>query len=163
MAVAFPRSTRSLGADGFRLTLIGLAIAGALLIAWCIWFFATEITQYASSDQGRALDSDVVVAAFDKTDLPRIVRGQRARYFPDGGVAGHSLAVPMVVTEVHRAADGASGQVRLVTLLDRRSAAVALGDTSGRVEIETGVMSPAQMVLQGSGGAGQRANRQNRQ
>ncbi|NIP27587.1 MAG: hypothetical protein GWO38_28200, partial [Phycisphaerae bacterium] len=77
MAVPFARSTRSLSADNFHFTLIGLVLAGLLLGMWCLWFFLADVKLLASSQEAQTIDGEVVVALFPKEEIHRIVRGQR--------------------------------------------------------------------------------------
>ena len=53
MATAFSRSLRSLQGDSFRLTLIALPTAVALLLGWSGWFFFSRVSLYAVTDSAR--------------------------------------------------------------------------------------------------------------
>ncbi len=53
MATAFSRTLRSLESHGFRSTLVALALAMALLLAWGPWFFLARVSLYAVTDTAR--------------------------------------------------------------------------------------------------------------
>ena len=154
MAIPFPRSTRSLAADGFRYTLLGLAIAILLLIAWGGWFFGATVTLYESSEQARLnlIDGEIIQVEFSKEQLANIKRGQRARFFPDG----ETIALTAVVTDVYQPQQNSNqssalGQVSLI-LIDERRIPISLDhNTQGRVEIETEHLVPAQLLLRSAG------------
>lgn len=46
MSTPFSRSMRSLAADGFHRSMVGLLIAAALLISWVVWFCLGRVTLY---------------------------------------------------------------------------------------------------------------------
>lgn len=52
-APTFSRYMRSLGADGQRRTLLGLAVAFAVLGAWCAWLFLARVTLYEVTSEAR--------------------------------------------------------------------------------------------------------------
>ncbi len=49
MPAPFANTLRSLNADRFRASLIGLGVALVLLIAWGSWFFLAQVTIYEVS------------------------------------------------------------------------------------------------------------------
>lgn len=151
MAVPFARSTRSLNADKFRFSLVGLVLAMLLLGGWCLWFFFAQITLFASSQEAQVVEGELIVALFPKEDLHRIVRGQHARFQPDG-VALDAGGVACLVTEVGRNASG-QGLVQLAVLHQQLQVPVA-PDATGQVDIEVGQLSPAKLVLQAMGLSG---------
>ncbi len=53
MATAFSRSVRSLEADGFRRSIVGLLLVILLLGAWTAWFFLARVARYEVTDQAR--------------------------------------------------------------------------------------------------------------
>lgn len=57
MAIPFSRSMRSLQADDFRRSAWGLALAGALLLAWTLWFILSRVSIYEVTDAAR-LEAD---------------------------------------------------------------------------------------------------------
>jgi hypothetical protein len=53
LATPFRRSLRSLHNDGFRLTGLALALAGALVLAWGAWFVLARVSVYAVTSDAR--------------------------------------------------------------------------------------------------------------
>lgn len=104
MAIAFSRSLRSLQADGWRATLIGLMIALVLLMAWCSWFFFTSIDFTVSGTITGHDDNGFLIVQFPSTETAHIKRGQQAQIIdPNSKNKLYAL-----VTEVEN-----SGQVKL--------------------------------------------------
>ena len=143
MAVPFPRSIRSLKADSFRYTLIGLAIASVLLLAWGHWFFGTEVTLYQHSKRAYSQDQ-LIIGEFPSDKLRGIRLGQRALFYPEDDAD----AIAVIVSEIRRDAD--SGQPSRVVFVAQQNRYVTDG-TTGRVEIAVAKLSPAQLLLQQSG------------
>ena len=146
MAVDFSRTTRALATDRYRLVLLGLAVAMALLLAWSIWFFRAEVRFVETSRTAEVIGDGAIRAEFDADRAGRIDFGQSARFLPDADKA----PVPVSVTEVQR--HGTS--VELVLVIDSHHDPGLLlepGET-GRVLIETERLSPAQLVMQLAGG-----------
>lgn len=50
---AFYRSRRSMGNDGFRLSLLWMLLVALLLAAWLAWFFLARVARYEVSDEAR--------------------------------------------------------------------------------------------------------------
>ncbi len=146
MAVDFSRTTRALAADGYRLVLIGLAVAILLLLAWSAWFFGSEIHFHATSRAARVIGDGAIRAEFTAGRVERIDYGQSARFLPDNATA----PVPVIVTEVRRRGD----TLELTLVIDSHHDAGLLLDTgeTGRVRIETERLSPAQLVMRLAGG-----------
>ena len=162
MAVAFARTLRALNADGYRLTLAALAAAMVLLLAWCVWFFVTEITFFETSQDAYVDDEGFVIAQFDSEKLKRIQRGQTARFRPEGQLL-ETAGVPLQVAAVSRQPQAAEGQVRLLPprprSADTRSADARSADArsvatarlwpglTGRVDVVVERATPARLVL----------------
>lgn len=79
MSSPFTRSLRSLEADRFRPQALWLAMGTALLVAWTVWFFGSEIPLYESSNRGRI----EAVRAVHSVDAP--VAGRVARSYLELG------------------------------------------------------------------------------
>ena len=142
MAIAFSRSLRSLQADRWRATLLGLVVAILLLTAWCGWFFFASI---AFSESGRVLavdDNGFLIAEFPSASLARLKRGQSALVQP-GGTEPNKLALPAVIAEVYPD-DLPPGQIRLA--LPPRHA-VLDNPLQARVQIILERLTPMQLVL----------------
>lgn len=151
MAIPFARATRSLAADSFRYTLIALAVAILLLLAWGYWFTTASIRFYQTSEDVEIEDSGIVSALFAKEDSQVIVRGQHALFYPDGGIDGRITALAAVVTDVTHKQQSGQAQVQLVLLDERRRVVGPLTGATGRVEIELEQLSPLQLVIRNSG------------
>lgn len=148
MAVPFSRSTRSLSADNHRFALLGLASAMVLVTAWCGWFFFARITLHEISQDARLDNAELIVAVYPKSVLGRIVRGQTARFQPDG--LALKTAIPAVVSEVTRT-DGDVGHVTLILIHERGLPRSLEPNATGQLSIEVGQISPARLVLQAAG------------
>lgn len=72
MSTPFSRTLRSLQADAFRPSLIGMALVAALLLAWLAWFVLAEVSIYAVSQTAR-LEADIASHPIDAPALGRIV------------------------------------------------------------------------------------------
>ena len=159
MAVPFPRSSRALSADSFRYTLMGLAVAGVLLIGWCVWFFGATVTFMESSSEVQLGEGETLVALFPKDKLSRIARDQHARFFPDNSIIGQAGGIPVVVAEVNRLTQTEKGRVIFLIMADRQLAALLPDELSGRIDVEVERVSPAQLVMRSSGlGSGTTTN-----
>jgi hypothetical protein len=53
MSATFSHSLRSLGADGFRHSIIGLLFAAVVLGSWLGWAFLARVTLYEVTDTAR--------------------------------------------------------------------------------------------------------------
>lgn len=146
MAVDFSRTTRALATDRYRLVLFGLAVAMLLLLAWGVWFFRAEIQFYETSLAAQVIGDGAIRAEFAADPAGRLGVGQSARFLPDADKA----PVQVIVTEVQRHGD--TLEVTLV-IPSRHDPGLLLepGET-GRVQIETERLSPAQLVMQLAGG-----------
>lgn len=151
MAVPFPRATRALSADRFVYTLVGLAIAGILLMSWSIWFFGAKIKFTETSEDVWLGEGEMLVAAFPNDKLNRISRGQHARFFPKDSTIGKRGGLSAVVAEVHRSEATEKGQVSFIVIADRETTALLPDELSGRVEVEIEQLSPAQLLMRSSG------------
>lgn len=77
MATPFSRSLRALEADDQRLALAGLAVAAALLIAWCSWFFLATIPHYSHASEVLVQEGSTLRVQFPPGDVALFRRGQR--------------------------------------------------------------------------------------
>ena len=164
MAVPFPRSIRSLNADGFRFTLLSLIVAGVLFLLWTGWFFGATVTLHETSASASLLNGDLIEARFDRQQLRRIARGQQARFFPNADAdidkALAETGVPALVTAVNQTPDGSqtTGEVLLVVTSERRRPPprILAERLEGRVDIAVEQLTPARLTLQAAGlGSGQ--------
>lgn len=149
MAVDFSRTTRALDADGYRLVLIALAVAVLLLLAWGVWFFRAEVGFYQISETARVTEDGTIVAEFPPDASDRIGYGRPALFLPDDVNSDVPESVPVTVTEVQRRASGL--RVILVVAGHTGSGLLLAEGTTGRVQVETDRLTPAQLVLRLSG------------
>ncbi len=72
MATPFSRSMRSLTADGFRSSLVGIVIAVALLLGWAVWFCFAQVTLYEVTTTAR-LEVERAVYPIEAPVVGRVV------------------------------------------------------------------------------------------
>jgi len=72
MSTAFSHFIRSLDADSFRRSMLGLLLVAGLLAAWFAWLFLARITVYEVTDTAR-LEVDRAVHPVDSPVAGRIV------------------------------------------------------------------------------------------
>jgi membrane fusion protein (multidrug efflux system) len=83
VATPFSRTTRALSLESPRYALIGLGLAGAVLVAWLGWFAAAKVTLFEPSRQARieveSLPRDVATLSAGRLTASRLKLGQRVR------------------------------------------------------------------------------------
>src|ERR1041384_303176 len=72
MPTPFSRTARSLNADAYRRSTLGLLIMVAVLGAWVAWLFAAKVAIYETSDQAR-LEVDNAVPPIESPIFGRVV------------------------------------------------------------------------------------------
>lgn len=151
MPTPFANTLRSLNADRFHASLIGLGVALLLLIAWGSWFLLARITIYEVSPAAVVAKDGFVIADFPAARLERIRRGQAAWLYPvPDGTKAH-LSVPAVVIDSIRTPSAETAQVKLFPVVDRDLSEILSAGQKVRVEIEVESVSPAVLVLRTSG------------
>jgi hypothetical protein len=151
MPTPFANTLRSLNADRFRGSLIGLAVALVLLLAWGGWFLLARITVYEVSTTATVAEDGYVVAEFPAAAFERIRRGQAAWLRPVKEGVKQPARVPGVVFELRRASSTEPSRVKLFPVLDRDPSEVLPAGQKVKVEIEVETVPPAAMVLRTSG------------
>jgi hypothetical protein len=146
MPAPFANTLRSLNADRFRGSLIGLGVAVVLLIAWGGWFLLARITIYEASASAVVARDGFVVADFPSAALERIRRGQAAWLHPVPDAGEQPVIVPAVVFDI-KFSSAESIPVKLFPMLDRDPNKILLEGQKIRVEIEVDSVSPASLVL----------------
>ena len=99
MPTPFANTLRSLNADRFHASLIGLGVALVLLIAWGSWFFLARITIYEVSASAVVAKDGFIIAEFPLTKSGRIHRGQAAWLYSILDGAKQPANVPAVVAD----------------------------------------------------------------
>ena len=151
MPTLFASTLRSLNADRFHASLIGLGVALVLLIAWGSWFFLARITVYEVSASAVVTRDGFVIADFPAAKLERIRRGQAAWLYPVRDGAKQPGSVPAVVIDVIRSPSAEPARVKLFPVLDRDLSEILPKGQEVWLEIEVESVSPARLVLRTSG------------
>lgn len=151
MPTPFANTMRSLTADRYHASLIGLGVALVLLIAWGSWFFLARMTVYEVSASAVVVRDGFIIADFPSASLERIRRGQAAWLHPVRDAAKQPGSVPAVVIDTIRSPSAEPARVKLFPVLDRDLSKTLPEGQKVRVEIEIGSVSPAVLVLRTSG------------
>ncbi len=151
MPAPFANTLRSLHADPFHASLIGLGIALFLLLAWGSWFLLARITIYEICPTAVVTKEGFVIADFPAAKLEHIRRGQAAWLYPVADGAKQPVSVPAVVIDSIRSPSAESAQVKLFPVVDRDLSKTLPAGQKVRVEIEVESVSPAMLVLRTSG------------
>ena len=151
MPTPFANTLRSLNADRFHASLVGLGIALVLLIAWGGWFFLARMTVYEVSASAVIARDGFVIADFPSAKLGRIRRGQAAWLSPVLDGEKQPDSVPAVVIDVIRASSAEPARVKLFPVIERDLSEILPEGQKVRVEIEVESVSPAVLVLRTSG------------
>ena len=151
MPTPFANTLRSLNADRFHASLIGLGVALVLLIAWGSWFFIARMTIYEVSASAVVARDGFVSADFSAVKHGRIRRGQAAWLYPILNGAKPPVSVPAVVVDIIRSQSNKPARVKLFPVLDRDLSEILPEGQKVRVEIEIESVSPAVSVLRTSG------------
>ncbi len=168
MASPFSHTLRSLHADSFRASAIGMTAAIVLLSAWFIWFFMARIPSYRISLNAYTTQAETVTAIFpdDGTRvretreqqviaefLPEAAEdirpGQSALLYLDGEIGKQIGTVSAIVGKVSRSPKKA--QVLLSALSDAGSPVHIPAKTTGQVKIVISSLSPATLVMRTAG------------
>lgn len=151
MPTPFANTLRSLSADRFHASLIGLGVAFVLLIAWGSWFFLARMTIYEVSTSAVVADDGFVIADFPAAKSGRIRRGQAAWLYPVRDGAKQPGSVPAVVMDINESPSSEPARVKLFPVLDRDLSEILPEGQKVRAEIEVESVSPAVLVLRTSG------------
>lgn len=82
--IAFARTLRSLEADDFRTSKVGLFVGVLVIGVWTWWMLGTRVPQYETTTQVR-VESGHIAAFFPVNVLARIQAGQSAIVHSNGG------------------------------------------------------------------------------
>lgn len=147
MAAPFSRSLRSLQIDSFRVSLIGMILASAVLLALIAWFFMARITLYENSANIQIGEDGRFLATFRPETMARLQVGQNAILRLNPGAEGGLISLPAMVIDRSLS----SNQVELLILADISPQAFAGGGITAQVEVEVESVSPAALVIRASG------------
>ncbi len=151
MPAPFANTLRSLSADRFRGSLIGLGVALILLLAWGSWFVIARITVFEISASAVVTEDGFVIADFPAAKVERIRRGQAGWLYPGPDGTKQPVGVPAVVTDIIGSRVAEPARVKLFPVLDKDLSEILPEGRKVRVEIEVESVSPAALVLRTSG------------
>ena len=151
MPTPFANTLRSLNADRFHASLIGLGVALVLLIAWGSWFFLARMTIYEISASAVVARDGFILAEFPSTKSARIHRGQAAWLYPVLDGVKQPVNITAVVTDITKSPSTEPTQVKLFPILKRNQVEILAEDQKILVKIEVDSVTPAVLVLQASG------------
>ncbi len=141
-SIPFARTVRSLDADGFSVSKLGLLLVAGLIAGWTWWMLGARVPQYEISENVR-LELDRPVAEFPQAAQVRIHTGQAAQIRLNGQEA--------IQTQVASVANKpGTGQIRVEFNPIHSPSQQLL-----RAEVEVERVSPAVIALRATG----RANR----
>ena len=158
-----------MNADGFRFSMIGIAVAVFLLAAWGSWFFKAEISIFKTSRKAHVTEKKYVtssfpegstravetvtrtiVAEFDGEAAGSIRAGQEALIILKNSVGPQSVTFPASVVEAVPDPESNIVRVELAASLDSSKKDICDGSAC-LVKIEIGQTTPANLTLQASG------------
>jgi hypothetical protein len=141
---------RSLNADSFRPSLIGLILAMILLTAWLAWFFLARIGLYEVSQTMQVTADGIVVADFSPESKDRIWPGQPALIHLDSPPEDLPGTFPALVMDVTQPSQQQM-QTELIALAAPDKPILLPQGLRGRVEVEVERVSPATLVVHATG------------
>jgi hypothetical protein len=143
VSIAFSHSTRSLQADRNNFSLLGLALASLILLAWGIWFYRAHFNVYETGQLSGATNGDAIVATFPPEAAARLQAGQTAQV----RLAGSPTSISAIILHITNQ-DGKSPLiVELYPFIDDANTLTALKNGStGQVDVEVAQVSPATLV-----------------
>lgn len=150
MATPFSRSVRSLQADDFRSSLVGLLIAMALLSLWLAWFFFARVTIYEFSLPLQVTASETLKVVFPHKAQGQLKPGQFAVLKLDGDVGSRVGRVPALVTNVTSQAAGEGEQqvqTEVFIFWGQAPRLTSYEGLTGRLEVEVEHISPATLTM----------------
>lgn len=147
MSIPFARSTRSLQADSYRPTLIGLIISMSLLFLWVIWFLFARIPVSEMSQSIVSIERNIVTVTYSNTAGERIQPGQDAMLHVGDMDNVVEETIPAQVINVDFRARNGQVQVELFALEPLPPGDTPEQSISG-AEVVVSTTSPATLVLE---------------
>jgi len=140
---------RSIEADSFRPSMVGLILALVLLMGWGIWFVAARITLFETAQATQVSTDGEVLVEFPSEKQPVFKIGQYGWLHvaqPDGE---GTIDLPAVLMDIRH--DPAKNSVELeLFAMDNPNEPVLETGMQAQVEIATGHLSPAELVIRAS-------------
>ena len=147
MSTQFSRSIRSLNIDGFRASIVGMILAGLILVALIIWFLVAKVTLYETSSDVQLTADGIIIATFQPEAMSHIRTGQAAVLRVKGGVEQKTMAVPALVIN-H---DAKTNQAEILVMTGTIPQELYQEGIAGSVEVEVEHITPANLVMRASG------------
>lgn len=150
MASPFARSVRSIESDKFNVSLVTIAIAIVVILAWTLWFFFSQITIYVDSYDFIIEDSGFIQTSIPTNQAKNIKQGQSAVLLLDGDLGEELGVVSAYVYQIERHTEVAD--IELYTPSHYRDLSILQDDVpTGQVRIQIETASPAALILEALG------------
>jgi hypothetical protein len=149
VANPFFRSMRSLEADSFRPSVVGLILALVVLFAWGTWFVAARITLYETAQASYVSEKGEVRVQFPSVKQSLFKVGQYGWLHVADPDSDNTIDLPAVVMNIRNPSGQEMIELELFVLDDPNMPILTTG-MPAQVEIATGNLSPAELVLQAS-------------
>ena len=146
MSIPFSRSTRSLQADSYRPTIIGLFISITLLVLWTAWFLFAKVPVTETSQAIVNVDQNVVTAVYPLAVGEMIQPGQNATLLVRQNDSAEEQLVPAEVINVDFRGGNGQVQIEFYALQPLPTNASSQPIVSG-AEIAVSFVSPALLVI----------------
>lgn len=146
MSLQFSRSLRSLKADSFRASRIGLVLAVIFVIALLIWFFFAKVTLYEVSTNIELTSDGRILAQFSEEGVRRISVGQTAILRLEGKKEQQNLNLPAIVIDTTK-----KDKIEIIPLAPSLPEEFEMDTIKGQVDVEVEYVKPIEMVLRTSG------------
>lgn len=143
MSNPFSRTTRSLQADNFTISLLAIGFTVILLLGWGAWIFLAQISLREVSQKVQITNEGVIIAEYAPEALARIKPRQPAQLRPIA--ESETEPIPAIVTEINEAE-------QQVLLFASSNAIFDLApEIVTEVEIEVEQISPVGLIFRASG------------
>jgi hypothetical protein len=160
MTIPYAQSLRSVYNRNHWPSLIALAIALALLVAWLVWFVMARVPLYVTSQAISVSSQGYLLVTFPPEELIRVQPGQPATLTLNSEAQDQpSVQVPAYVRSVRTAASDQAGTVELELFPNENTLAPGVefqidqvtSAVSRQMAIEVERVSPAVLVLRAAG------------
>ena len=142
MSIPFSRSTRSLQADSYRPTLIGLIISTALLTLWTAWFLFAQIPVTEISQSIVKIERNIVTANFPLSIGETVQQRQKATIY----IGPENQPVSAEVINVKFQPDRGQAEIDFF-ILEPVPTDTTTNQTINEVELIVSTISPAILVI----------------